>query len=71
MAKQIEMAPKRYLTTREAAVYLRLSPQALRSMRYRGDAPAAARVGRGLLWTQEVLDAWVEERTTARPEALS
>lgn len=57
------------MTTEEAAEYMRLaSADALLSLRHRGAAPPAAKVGRNLLWERSAVDEWVAERTTARPE---
>lgn len=64
-------SPPRYLTTSEAASYLRLSAHALRCMRHRGDAPPAAKVGRGLLWERSDLDEWVLQRRSVRPDGKS
>lgn len=49
-------------TTPEAAHYLRLSEEALLSLRHRGNAPPAVRVGRRLLWPPEAVEAWLDAK---------
>jgi hypothetical protein len=50
-----------YLTTREAAAYLKLSRQFLGGARYRGDGsgPAYIKLERAVRYRRSVLDAWM------------
>jgi excisionase family DNA binding protein len=50
-----------YLTTREAAAYLKLSRQFLEAARWRGDGsgPAYIKVGRSVRYSKPVLDTWM------------
>ena len=51
-----------YMTTREAAAYLKLSRQFLEGARYRGDGsgPAYIKLGRrSVRYRRSVLDAWM------------
>ena len=50
-----------YLTTREAAAYLKLSRQFLEGARYRGDGsgPAYIKLERAVRYRRSVLDAWM------------
>ena len=50
-----------YMTTREAAVYLKLSRQYLEAARYRGDGsgPAYVKLERAVRYRRSVLDAWM------------
>ncbi len=52
------------LTVAEVADWLRTSPTALYSQRYRGEAPGslAVRVGARLLWKRRVLDEWLDSQ---------
>lgn len=57
----------RLLTVDEAAEYLRLTPGAIYTMRYRGEAPAslAIKVGRRLVFRPADLDRWMDEQQAA------
>jgi predicted DNA-binding transcriptional regulator AlpA len=50
-----------YLTTAEAAAYLKVSRQYLESSRYRADGtgPDYVRLGRSVRYVQATLDAWM------------
>jgi hypothetical protein len=56
--------PERLLTLKETAEYLRLSPGALYTQRYRGEKPGALgiRVGRRLLFRPSDIDQFLDER---------
>lgn len=56
--------PERLLTLKEAADYLRLTPGALYSQRYRGEKPGALgiRVGKRLLYRPSDIDRFLDER---------
>ena len=51
-----------FMTTREAAAYLKLSRQFLEGARYRGDGsgPAYIKVGRAVRYRRSVLDLWMD-----------
>jgi Helix-turn-helix domain len=55
------IAASEYLTTREAAAYLKLSRQFLEGARYRGDGsgPAYIKLERAVRYRRNVLDAWM------------
>ena len=55
---------ERLLTLKEAADYLRLTPGALYSQRYRGERPGALgiRVGKKLLYRSSDIDRFLDER---------
>ena len=55
---------ERLLTLKEAADYLRLTPGALYSQRYRGEKPGAlgTRVGKKLLYRPSDIDRFLDER---------
>lgn len=59
-------AQRRFLTTQEAADYLRESPRTLEGRRVSGDGPIFYKAGKGkaarVLYRREDLDAWVEAR---------
>jgi hypothetical protein len=50
-----------YMTTVEAAAYIKMSRQFLEAARYRGDGsgPAYIKVGRSVRYRKPVLDAWM------------
>ena len=56
--------PERLLTLKEAADFLRLTPGALYSQRYRGEKPGALgiRVGKKLLYRPSDIDRFLDER---------
>lgn len=47
-----------YLTTKEAAAYIRLSPRTLEGFRCRGGGPLYILAGRRCLYRKEDLDEW-------------
>jgi hypothetical protein len=51
-----------YLTTEEAAAYVRRSAVSLERDRVRGDGPTYSRLGKLVVYTREDLDQWVHER---------
>ena len=55
---------ERLLTLKEAADFLRLTPGALYSQRYRGEEPGALgiRVGKKLLYRPSDIDRFLDER---------
>jgi hypothetical protein len=57
----VPFAVGEYLTTRESAEYLKLSPQFLEGARYRGDGsgPAYIKLDRAVRYRRSVLDAWM------------
>ncbi|HUP15638.1 MAG TPA: helix-turn-helix domain-containing protein [Acidimicrobiia bacterium] len=56
--------PEPLLTLKEAADYLRLTPSALYTQRYRGEKPGALgiRVGRKVLYRPSDIERFLEER---------
>ncbi len=56
--------PERLLTVQETAEYLRLTPGALYTQRYRGEKPGALgiRVGRKILYRPSDIDRFLDER---------
>jgi hypothetical protein len=56
--------PERLLTLRETAEYLRLTPGALYTQRYRREKPGALgiRVGRKILYRPSDIDRFLDER---------
>jgi hypothetical protein len=51
-----------YLTTEEAAAYVRRSAVSLERDRVRGDGPVYSRLGKLVVYTKVDLDQWVRER---------
>jgi len=61
-----------YLTQREAADYLRLSPRTLERFRVSGSGPRFTKAGRRVLYRIDELDKWTAARTfTSTAEAQS
>ncbi|MCC6912750.1 MAG: helix-turn-helix domain-containing protein [Rhodospirillaceae bacterium] len=56
---------RKYLTTKQAAEYLGLSPRTLERMRREGGGPVYRKHGRHVLYHIDDLDAWSKAR--ARP----
>lgn len=50
------------LTSKEAAAFLRVSPQSLNNLRSRGGGPPYVKLGRLVRYDRRRLEAWVEER---------
>ncbi|MDQ1201079.1 hypothetical protein QE449_001697 [Rhodococcus sp. SORGH_AS303] len=57
------LAPSPLATPKEAAAFLRTSPNALSQMRYRGEGPTYVRTGRRILYRLSDLQAYVESNT--------
>lgn len=57
------------LTTAELAVRLRTSPNAIRIMRCRGNAPEAIKRGNRLLWPVARVEAWERSLLVSRQPA--
>ncbi|NUQ95326.1 MAG: helix-turn-helix domain-containing protein [Streptomyces sp.] len=57
------------MTTKELADILRTTPNAVRIMRHRGDAPAGFRRGRQVLYERAVVKAWLARKSEADPLA--
>lgn len=53
-----ETAASPYMTTRELAVHLRTSEEAVRQMRHRGTGPRGMRRGRHVLYPRAGVQAW-------------
>ena len=63
MARDTDQAtPLPYLTTPEAAGYLRLKPNTLEKMRSSGRGPKFRGHGRNVVYAIEELDTWSDER---------
>ena len=55
------MTPIAYLTTKEAAEYLRISKQTLSNWRFRGEGPDYIKVGGRVVYASEDVSAWLDE----------
>jgi hypothetical protein len=53
----------RYLTNREAAIFLRLSPRTLEKRRVHGGGPRFRKFGRRVLYAIDDLEAWANVRS--------
>lgn len=63
MNSDTDVRPKpRYLTTEEAAEFLRLSSRTLEKHRSTGGGPRYRKLGRRVLYTIADLEAWAEAR---------
>ena len=51
-----------YLSTRQAAALLGLSPRTLERYRVTGDGPAFSKLGRRVCYARADLDGWASER---------
>jgi predicted DNA-binding transcriptional regulator AlpA len=63
---------KKLLNTNQAAEYLSVSPETLKSSRFKKslfgvEAPKHMKIGNAIRYTQEDLDAWID-RFTVKPE---
>ncbi|MEU7010405.1 helix-turn-helix domain-containing protein [Streptomyces sp. NPDC046332] len=54
-----------FMTTAELAGILRTTPNAIRIMRHRGQAPQGMRQGRQVLYRRTVVEAWLKAREAA------
>ena len=61
-----------YMTTMEAAAYLKLSRQFLEAARYRGDGsgPSYLKIGRAVRYRKPVLDAWMAKHDHAADKPI-
>lgn len=59
----------RYITTKQLATELHMTPNAVRIMRHRGGAPEGTRVGRNILYDRAAVEAWMAGRLAADPLA--
>ncbi|MFJ6319668.1 helix-turn-helix domain-containing protein [Streptomyces californicus] len=59
----------RFLTTNELAAELRMTANAVRIMRHRGQGPAGAKVRGRVLYDRAVVQAWMSARFEADPLA--
>jgi predicted DNA-binding transcriptional regulator AlpA len=63
-------APNKYLTTKEAAHYVRLSESSLEKKRVFGDGPEFLKVGKAVRYEQAALDTWMQlDRRTSTASA--
>lgn len=53
------MSQTKYLTTKEAAFYVRLCESSLEKKRVQGDGPEFVKLGRAVRYEQSALDAWM------------
>jgi hypothetical protein len=53
---------KIYLKTKEAAEYLRLTPQTLERLRFRGGSPIYAKIGKIIVYDIDDLKVWVNSK---------
>ena len=70
-ATQQPVQPARYLTTDEAAVFLRLSPRTLEKQRVIGGGPRFRKFGRRVMYAVADLETWADARSfeaTSDPE---
>jgi predicted DNA-binding transcriptional regulator AlpA len=59
------MTLKKYLTTAEVAAVCRASPETVRYWRFTSRGPKSFRVGRRVLYAEEDVARWLEEREAA------
>ena len=57
-----EHASTRYLTTEEAATFLRISPRTLEKRRVTGGGPRFCKLGGRVVYAVHDLDAWADAR---------
>ncbi len=57
------MEPSPFLTHRQAAAYLLLSPRTLERSRLAGTGPRFVKAGRRVLYRRDELDLWAAART--------
>lgn len=65
-----EVSPQPLLTLKETAEYLRLTPGALYTQRYRGEKPGVLgmRVGRKILFRRSDIDRFLDELSESAPD---
>lgn len=61
--------PAEVMTTEEAAAYLKLSVRTFKKLRYTGEGPPGALIGRQWRYRRSTLDAWLAERETTQSES--
>jgi excisionase family DNA binding protein len=61
--ENLEMKSDSYLTTEEAAAYLKVAANSLAKRRVTGNTPRYFRWGRAIRYRREDLDAWMAERS--------
>lgn len=54
-----------FMTTAELAVLVRKTPATVRGWRHRGQGPRGTRVGRGVLYRRDAVEAWLKAREEA------
>ncbi|GAA2364866.1 helix-turn-helix domain-containing protein [Streptomyces carpaticus] len=59
-----------YLTTKEVAIFIRRTPEAVRQMRHRGTGPKGVRIGRVVLYHHDELKRWLAAKESADSLAL-
>ncbi|MCX4622839.1 helix-turn-helix transcriptional regulator [Streptomyces albogriseolus] len=55
----------RFMTTAELAALVRKSPATVRAWRHRGQGPRGTKVGRGVLYRRDAVEAWLQQREEA------
>jgi excisionase family DNA binding protein len=71
MVSTSDSTASRYLTNREAAEVLRLSPRTLEKLRVNGGGPRFRKFGSRVIYAREDLEAWANARvceSTSDPE---
>jgi Helix-turn-helix domain len=71
-ARQLPIVVTDYMTTQEAAAYLKLSRQFLEAARYKGDGsgPPYIKLERAVRYRKSVLDAWMAKHDHAPDEPI-
>ena len=65
-------AANKYLTTKEAAFYVRLSESSLEKKRVSGDGPEFLKVGKAVRYEQTALDTWMQaDRRTSTADVAA
>ncbi|MFB6512887.1 helix-turn-helix domain-containing protein [Streptomyces virginiae] len=59
----------RFMKTKELAVLIRKSPEAVRQMRHRGEGPVGTRHGRDVLYAVADVERWLAAKTAGDPLA--
>jgi excisionase family DNA binding protein len=68
---QQEPRPVELMDTAEIADLLRTTVSAIYGLKYRGEMPPAARVGRRLLWKRADIERWIERRIEEPPTPVA